>query len=76
MKTLKDLFLAQVGNMYDAKRRIAKALQKPSGSDKIALCECGCNEDSENECADRQPANVRRGIRPAGMNRKREPALI
>jgi ferritin-like metal-binding protein YciE len=47
-----------------------------SGSDKKALGECGCNEDSENECADRQPANVRRGIRPAGMNRKREPALI
>ena len=46
------------------------------GSDKKALGECGCNEDSENECSDRQPANVRRGIRPAGMNRKREPALI
>jgi ferritin-like metal-binding protein YciE len=46
------------------------------GSDKKTLGECGCNNDSENECSDRQPAKVRRGIRPAGMNRKREPALV
>ena len=46
------------------------------GSDKKALGECGCNNDSENECSDRQPVKVRRGIRPAGMNRKCEPALV
>jgi hypothetical protein len=45
-------------------------------SDKEALGECGCNENSEKECSDQQPANLRRDIRPAGMNRKRAGALV
>jgi ferritin-like metal-binding protein YciE len=45
-------------------------------SDKEALGECGCNNNSEKECSDRQPDNLRRGIRPAGMNRKRAGALV
>jgi len=44
--------------------------------DKEALGERGGNKDSEKECSDQQPANVRRGIRPAGMNRKRAGALV
>jgi ferritin-like metal-binding protein YciE len=46
------------------------------GSDKEALGECGCSNDSEKECSEQPPANVRRGIRPAGMNRKRTGALV
>ena len=46
------------------------------GSDKEALGECGCNKHSEKECSDQQPTNLRRGIRPAGMNRKRAGALV
>ena len=46
------------------------------GSDKEALGECGCHDDSEKECSDKQPAVVRRGIQPAGMNRKRAGALV
>jgi ferritin-like metal-binding protein YciE len=45
-------------------------------SDKEALGECGCNKNSEKECSDQQPANLRRDIRPAGMNRKRAGALV
>ena len=45
-------------------------------SDKAALGECGCNNDSEKECSDQQPANLRRSIQPAGMNRKRAGALV
>jgi ferritin-like metal-binding protein YciE len=45
-------------------------------SDKEALGECGCNENSEKECSDQQPVNLRRGIRPAGINRKRASALV
>ena len=45
-------------------------------SDKEALGECGCHHDSEKECSDQQPATVRRGIKPAGMNRKRAGALV
>jgi ferritin-like metal-binding protein YciE len=36
MKTLKDLFLDEVGDMYDAERRIVKALPKLV---KAATCE-------------------------------------
>jgi len=46
-----------------------------TGSDKAALGECGCNSDSEKECSDKQPTRVRRGIQPAGLNRKRAGAL-
>jgi ferritin-like metal-binding protein YciE len=45
-------------------------------SDKAALGECGCNNDSEKEGSDQQPANLRRSIQPAGMNRKRAGALV
>jgi ferritin-like metal-binding protein YciE len=45
-------------------------------SDKKALGECGCHNDSEKECSDKQPANGRRGIQPAGMNRKRVGTLV
>jgi len=44
--------------------------------DKAALGECGCNSDSEKECLDQQPANLRRGIQPAGMNRKGAGTLV
>jgi ferritin-like metal-binding protein YciE len=51
-----------------------------NGSDKEALGECGCDNDSENdsekECSDKKPATARRGIQPAGMNRKRAGALV
>jgi ferritin-like metal-binding protein YciE len=43
-------------------------------SNNEALCGCGKNE-SEDGAADTRPAIVRRGIRPAGMNRKRAGAL-
>jgi hypothetical protein len=46
-----------------------------NGSDKEALGE-GCNTDSAKECADEQPKIARRGIQPAGMNRKRASALV
>ena len=45
-------------------------------SDKEALGECGCDKNSEKECSDQPSANVRRDIRPAGMNRKRAGALV
>ena len=45
------------------------------GTDKAALGDHSCNSDSENECSDQQPANLRRGIQPTGMNRKRPVAL-
>jgi ferritin-like metal-binding protein YciE len=44
-------------------------------SNKEALCECDENESTE-EVLDKRPANLRRGIRPAGMNRKRAGALV
>ena len=47
-----------------------------NGSDKEALGECGCHNDSEEECSDKKPATVRRSIKPAGMNRKRSGALV
>jgi ferritin-like metal-binding protein YciE len=47
-----------------------------NGSDKEALGECGCHNDSEKECSDKQPATVRRGIQPVGMNRKHAGALV
>ena len=47
-----------------------------NGSDKEALGECGCQNDSEKECSAKKPATVRRGIQPAGMNRKRAGALV
>jgi ferritin-like metal-binding protein YciE len=51
-----------------------------NSSDKEALGECGCNSDSENDsekqCSDKKPATMRRGIQPAGMNRKRAGALV
>ena len=51
-----------------------------NSSDKEALGECGCHNDSENdsekECSDKKPATVRRGIQPARMNRKRAGALV
>jgi ferritin-like metal-binding protein YciE len=40
-------------------------------SDKEALGECGCNKNSEKECSEQQSVNLRRAIRPAGINRKR-----
>ena len=46
------------------------------GSDKEALGECGCHNDSEKKCSDKQPATARRGIQPAGMNRKRVGTLV
>ena len=46
------------------------------GTDKEAMGECSCKEDSETECSDRQPAKLRRSVRPAGLNRKRAPALV
>jgi ferritin-like metal-binding protein YciE len=46
------------------------------GSDQEALGESGCDNDSEKECTDQTSANLRRGIRPAGMNRKRAGALV
>lgn len=45
-------------------------------SDREALGECGCPNDSEKECSDKQPKIARRGIRPVGMNRKRTGALV
>lgn len=45
-------------------------------SDKEALGECGCDKNSEKECSDQQPVNLHRGIRPAGINRKRASALV
>jgi ferritin-like metal-binding protein YciE len=45
-------------------------------SDKEALGECGCDKNSEKECSEQQPANFRRSIRPAGINRKRASALV
>jgi ferritin-like metal-binding protein YciE len=45
-------------------------------SDKEALGECGCNKNSVKECSDEQPVNLRRGIRPAGINRNRASALV
>jgi len=47
-----------------------------NGSDKEALGESGCDKDSKSECSEQPPSNVRRGIRPAGMNRKRAGALV
>jgi hypothetical protein len=47
-----------------------------NGSDKEALGECGCQNDSEKECVDQPLAKVPRGIKPAGMNRKRAVALV
>lgn len=51
-----------------------------NSSDKEALGECECPNDSENdsekECAGKKPATARRGIQPAGMNRKRAGALL
>ena len=47
-----------------------------NGSDKEALGENSCDKDSGKDCSDQQPVNVRRGIRPAGMNRKRADALV
>ena len=47
-----------------------------NGSDKEALGENSCDKHSGKDCSDKQPANVRRGIRPAGMNRKRAGALV
>jgi hypothetical protein len=47
-----------------------------NGSDKEALGECGSHNNSEKECSDKQPANTPRGIKPAGMNRKRAGALV
>jgi ferritin-like metal-binding protein YciE len=44
-------------------------------SNKEALCECAENV-SMDEVLDKRPANLRRGIRPAGMNRKRAGALV
>jgi len=45
-------------------------------SDKEALGECGCDKNSEKERSDQQSVNLRRGIRPAGINRKRASALV
>jgi ferritin-like metal-binding protein YciE len=47
-----------------------------NGSDKEALGENSCDKHSGKDCSDKQPANVRRGIRPAGMNRKHAGALV
>lgn len=47
-----------------------------NGCDQEALGESGCQNDSDHECSDKQPATVRRGIQPAGMNRKRTSALV
>jgi hypothetical protein len=47
-----------------------------NSSDKEALGECGCDKDSGKDCSNQQPANLRRGIQPAGMNRKRTGALV
>jgi ferritin-like metal-binding protein YciE len=47
-----------------------------NGSDKEALGENSCDKDSGKDCSDQQPANLRRGIRPAGMNRKQAGALV
>jgi len=44
-------------------------------SNKEALCECNENESTD-EVLDKRPANLRRGIRPAGMNRKRAGLLV
>jgi len=49
-------------------------LARASSNDE-ALCGCDKNE-SEDGAADTRPVNVRRGIRPAGMNRKRSEALM
>jgi ferritin-like metal-binding protein YciE len=46
-----------------------------NSSDKEALGDSGCKNDTEKECADKEPAMVRRGIQPAGINRKRAGAL-
>ena len=45
-------------------------------SDKEALGESSCDKDSEKECSDQPSANLRRAIRPAGMNSKRAGALV
>ena len=45
-------------------------------SDTEALGENSCDKHSGKDCSDKQPANVRRGIRPAGMNRKRAGVLV
>ena len=47
-----------------------------NSSDKEALGECGCNKNAEKECSEQQSVNLRRGIRPAGINRKRASALV
>jgi ferritin-like metal-binding protein YciE len=47
-----------------------------NGSDKEALGENSCDKDSGKDCSNQQPANLRRGIQPVGMNRKRTGALV
>ena len=47
-----------------------------NGSDKEALGECGSDDGAEKECSDKQLAKMPRGIKPAGMNRKRAGALV
>jgi hypothetical protein len=47
-----------------------------NGSDKEALGESGCDKSSEKECSNQPPTNLRRGIRPAGMNHQRAGTLV
>jgi ferritin-like metal-binding protein YciE len=44
-------------------------------SNKEALCECNENESTD-EVLDKRPANLRRGIRPVRLGRKRAGALV
>jgi ferritin-like metal-binding protein YciE len=44
-------------------------------SNKEALCECD-EEESTDEVVDKRPANLRRGIRPVRLGRKRTTSLI
>jgi ferritin-like metal-binding protein YciE len=44
-------------------------------SNKEALCECNGKESSD-EVLDKRPANLRRGIRPVSLGRKRTASLV
>ena len=69
-----DLLEEILGEEKAANATLTKLALK--SSDKEALGECGCHSDSKNECSNQQPANLRRGIQPAGMNRKRAGTLV
>jgi len=69
-----DLLEEILGEEKAANATLTKLALK--SSDKEALGECGCHNGSEKECSDQQPANLRRGIQPAGMNRKRAGTLV